>query len=80
MNNIIEIKQLSKSLSLSNLHLNLEKLLTKTLDKTNQQFLLEILRAEVALRDQRSKERRFKQASLPTIKTMEAFDTTFKTV
>lgn len=78
MNNIIEIKQLSKSLSLSNLHLNLEKILTKTLDRTNQQFLLEILRAEVALRDQRSKERRFKQASLPTIKTLEAFDTTFQ--
>ena len=79
MNSVITIKQLAKTLSLSNLSSNLESILTNGLEKTNQQFLLELLQAEMALREQRSKERRVKQASLPAIKTLEAFDTAFQT-
>ena len=79
MNTVITIKQLAKTLSLSNLSSNLESILTNGLEKTNQQFLLELLQAEMALREQRSKERRVKQASLPAIKTLEAFDTAFQT-
>ena len=79
MNTVIEIKEMAKTLSLSNLSISAQKILTESLDKTNQQFLLEILRAEISLREQRSKERRFKQANLPTFKTLESFDTTFQT-
>jgi len=79
MNTIIAIKQLAKTLSLSNTITNIESILTNSIDKTNQQFLLELLQAEVALREQRSKERRFKQAFLPVTKTLESFDTTFQT-
>ena len=79
MNTVIEIKEMAKTLSLSNLSVNAQKILTESSDKTNQQFLLEILRAEISLREQRSKERRFKQAALPTFKTLESFDTVFQT-
>lgn len=79
MNSVIEIKQMAKTLSLSNLSVSAQKILTESSDKTNQQFLLEILRAEISLREQRSKERRFKQANLPTFKTLESFDTAFQT-
>lgn len=50
MNTIIAIKQLAKTLSLSNTITNIENILTNSIDKTNQQFLLELLQAEVALR------------------------------
>ena len=79
MNTVIEIKEMAKTLSLSNLSVSAQKILTESSDKTNQQFLLEILRAEISLREQRSKERRFKQAALPTFKTLESFDTVFQT-
>ena len=79
MNTIIAIKQLAKTLTLSYLSNNLEKILVENPDKTNQQFLLEILQAEILLREQRSKERRVKQASLPTAKTLDSFDTAFQT-
>lgn len=78
MNNIAAIRQYAKSLYLSSLSENAETILSESRDKTNGQFLFEILQAEILLREQRSKERRIKQACLPTVRTLEAFDTAFQ--
>lgn len=45
-------------------------------EKTNEEFLLDCLEKELQHRQQRAKERRMKQAQLPTLKTFEAFETT----
>jgi len=79
MNTYTEIRDIAKTLSLSNLFNNTDKVLSPGNDKNNEDFLLELLRNEIAFREEKSKERRFKQAHLPAIKTIEAFDTGFQT-
>jgi len=79
MNAYTEIRDLAKTLSLYNLFNNTDKTLAVGLNRPNEDFLLSILRNEIAYREEKSKERRFKQACLPAIKTLESFDTNFQT-
>jgi len=78
MNAYSEIKQLAKTLSLSNLHNNTDTALRFSLNRTNEDFLLEILKGELAYREERSRAHRFKQAFLPAVKTLSDFDTAFQ--
>jgi len=71
-----EVKQLAKSLSLSCLSQNTEQALSLNLNRTNEDFLLEILKSEISFREEKSRERRFKQAFLPVVKTLDEFDLT----
>ena len=71
-----EIKQLAKTLGLNSLY-NSDGLFD--LGRTNEEFLLNILKSEIAYREEKSKARRFKQAYLPAIKTLSAFDIAFQT-
>lgn len=79
MNTYAEIRGHAKTLSLYNLFNNTDKALAPGLNRSNEDFLLSLLRNEVAYREEKSKERRFKQACLPAIKTLESFDTGFQT-
>jgi len=79
MNPYAEIRDLAKTLSLYNLFNNTDKTLAVGLNRPNDEFLLSLLRNEIAYREEKSKERRFKQACLPAIKTLESFDTNFQT-
>jgi DNA replication protein DnaC len=79
MNAYAEIRDIAKTLSLYNLFNNTDKALAPGLNRTNEDFLLGLLRNEIAYREEKSKERRFKQAQLPAIKTLDAFDTNFQT-
>lgn len=45
---------------------------------SNEEYLLEILRAELAARDERATRERLKQARLPAFKSFEEFDTDFQ--
>lgn len=42
---------------------------------SNAEFLVQCLESEVSYREEKAKERRIKQAQIPTIKTFESFDT-----
>jgi len=44
----------------------------------NEDFLIRCLKDEVFYREQKAKERRIKQAQIPTVKTFEDFDTDFQ--
>jgi len=79
MNTYTEIRELAKTLSLGNLFNNTQKALAPGVNLNNEDFLLSLLRGELSYREEKSKERRFKQAQLPTIKTLDAFDTDFQT-
>lgn len=78
MNTYAEIRDLAKTLSLSNLFNNTTKALAPGVNLPNEDFLLSLLRGEIVFREEKSKERRFKQACLPAIKTLDAFDTGFQ--
>ena len=49
-------------------------------DMSNEDYLLEILRAERKARDERATRERFKQARLPAFKSLDEFDTQFQKV
>ena len=60
--------------------LGLSHLAEMTLDHfsaelSNAEFLVQCLEREVSYREEKAKERRIKQAQIPTIKTFESFDT-----
>ena len=60
--------------------LGLSHLAEMTLDQfsaelSNAEFLVQCLESEAAYREEKAKERRIKQAQIPTIKTFESFDT-----
>jgi DNA replication protein DnaC len=70
------IHTLAKQLGLSNLANHQFELLPEEI--SNEDFLIRCLKDELAYREQRAKERRVKQAQIPTVKTFESFDTGFQ--
>ena len=74
MNSQCEIKALAKQLGFSNLAKNVPVFTLE--NSSHEEYLIECLKAEVTYREQKSHERRLKQAQLPTLKTLEEFDTT----
>lgn len=76
MTEINQIHDLAKQLGLSNLSNHPFKPLTVPI--SNEYFLIQCLQDEIAYREQKAKQRRIKQAQIPTIKTFESFDTTFQ--
>lgn len=76
MTPLAEIRTLAKQLTLTNLSQRSFDFLTEPL--SNEQFLLACLRDEVAYREQKAQERRFKQAQIPTFKDFDSFDTDFQ--
>lgn len=79
MNTYTTIREYSKTLSLNNLVYNTDKVLASGYGANAEEFLLNVLKGEIAYREEKSRERRFKQAQMPTIKTLEEFDTEFQT-
>ena len=76
MKNTNQIHALAKQLGLSNLANHLFELFPEEI--SNEEFLIRCLKDEVAYREQRAKERRIKQAQIPTVKTFKSFDTDFQ--
>lgn len=71
-----EIHSRAKQLGLSNLA---GKIFDFSLEPvSNEDFLLSCLNDEIAYREHKAKERRIKQAQLPTYKSFETFDTNFQ--
>jgi len=74
MNLQMQIKALAKQLGLSNLATTTTVF---TLEKGSfEDYLIKCLTEEVMYREKKSHERRLKQAQLPSLKTLEDFDTT----
>lgn len=76
MKQIEQIHTCAKQLGLSNLANHTFELLPEAI--SNEEFLIRCLKDEIAYREDRAKQRRIKQAQLPTIKTFETFDTAFQ--
>lgn len=77
MNCIDDIHNLSKQLGLSNLANKTFGFLEQPI--SNEEFLLSCLQEEVDYREEKAKQRRIKQACLPTYKDFKTFDTDFQT-
>jgi DNA replication protein DnaC len=71
-----QIHNLAKLLGLSNLANHPFELFPEQI--SNEDFLIRCLKDEIAYREQKSKERRIKQAQIPALKTFESFDTNFQ--
>jgi DNA replication protein DnaC len=71
-----QIHTYAKQLGLSNLANHTFELLPEAI--SNEDFLIRCLKDELAYREDRAKQRRVKQAQLPTTKTFESFDSTFQ--
>ena len=76
MNPVAEIRTLARQLALTNLAQRPFDFLSEPV--SNEQFLLDCLRGEVAYREQKAQERRIKQAQIPTFKDFDSFDTDFQ--
>lgn len=76
MKQIDHIHILAKQLGLSNLANHQFELLPEEI--SNENFLIRCLKDELAYREQKAKERRVKQAQIPTYKGFETFDTSFQ--
>lgn len=76
MKQIDQIHSLAKQLALSNLANHPFELFPEQI--SNEDFLIRCLKDELAYRDQKAKERRIKQAQIPTYKGFETFDTGFQ--
>ena len=76
MRQLDQIHSLAKQLGLSNLANHTFDLLPEPI--SNEDFLIRCLKDEIAYREQRAKERRIRQAQIPTLKTFESFDTDFQ--
>lgn len=66
----------AKQLGLSHLANHTFELLTEPI--SNEDFLIRCLKDELAYREQKAKQRRVKQAQIPTYKGFDTFDTTFQ--
>jgi len=77
MNHQGEIKLLAKQLGLANLANNAPVFTLESV--SHEEYLIECLKAETIYREQKSHERRLKQAQLPTLKTLDEYDTTTST-
>ena len=71
-----QIHQLAKQLGLSNLANHPFELFPNPI--SNEDFLIRCLKDELAYRESKAKERRIKQAQIPTYKGFETFDTSFQ--
>ena len=76
MKQLDQIHTYAKQLGLSNLANHTFELLPEAI--SNEDFLIRCLKDELAYREERAKQRRIKQAQLPTTKTFESFDSTFQ--
>ena len=76
MKQLDQIHSLARLLGMSNLANHTFDLLPEPI--SNEDFLIRCLKDEIAYREQRAKERRIKQAQIPTVKTFESFDTGFQ--
>lgn len=76
MKQLDQIHTYAKQLGLSNLANHTFELLPEAIP--NEDFLIRCLKDEIAYREDRAKQRRIKQAQLPTTKTFESFDSTFQ--
>ena len=76
MKQLDQIHTCAKQLGLSNLANHTFELLPEAI--SNEDFLIRCLKDELAYREDRAKQRRIKQAQLPTTKTFESFDSTFQ--
>jgi len=76
MDAVEQIHSYAKQLGLSNLSGKAFGFLEEPL--SNEEFLVECLKEEVAYREERAKARRIKQARLPTYKSFDEFDTDFQ--
>lgn len=76
MKQLDHIHTLAKQLGLSNLANHQFELLPEEI--SNEDFLIRCLKDELAYREQRAKERRVKQAQIPTYKAFDTFDTNFQ--
>lgn len=76
MKQLDQIHTYAKQLGLSNLANHTFELLPEAI--SNEDFLIRCLKDELAYREDRAKQRRIKQAQLPTTKTFESFDSTFQ--
>ncbi|MDL2214474.1 IS21-like element helper ATPase IstB [Clostridia bacterium OttesenSCG-928-O13] len=76
MKQLDQIHTYAKQLGLSNLANHTFELLPEAI--SNEDFLIRCLKDELAYREDRAKQRRVKQAQLPTTKTFESFDSTFQ--
>lgn len=76
MSEVTQIRLLAKQLGLSNLANKTFEFLSEPV--TNEEFLTNCLQEEVSYREEKAKQRRIKQACLPTYKGFETFDTDFQ--
>ena len=73
---VSSIHSLAKQLGLSNLANHPFEMFPEQM--SNEEFMIRCLKDEIAYREQRAKDRRVKQAQIPTLKTFKSFDTTFQ--
>lgn len=76
MSEVTQIRLLAKQLGLSNLANKTFEFLSEPV--SNEEFLTSCLQEEVSYREGKAKQRRIKQACLPTYKGFETFDTDFQ--
>lgn len=76
MSEVTQIRLLAKQLGLSNLASKTFEFLSEPV--SNEEFLTSCLQEEVSYREEKAKQRRIKQACLPTYKGFETFDTDFQ--
>lgn len=74
------IKEYAKKLKLEHLNINADSIIEKAdvRDISYQDLLLDILQAEINLKDKKAQERRIKNAGFPVLKTIEEFDLKFQ--
>lgn len=77
MDTINQIHTLAKQLGMSNMASKSFGFLTEH-PISNEEFLVSCLKEEVEYREERAKQRRIKQAQIPTYKGFEEFDTDFQ--
>jgi DNA replication protein DnaC len=76
VNKVDKIHACAKQLGLSNLANKTFGFLDEPV--SNEDFLIDCLNEEIAYREEKAKQRRIKQAQLPTYKGFDAFDTEFQ--
>lgn len=76
MDTISLIRSFSKQLGLSHLSKRAFEMLNEPI--SNEEFLAKCLEEEISYREEKAKQRRIKQACLPTHKDFESFDTVFQ--
>lgn len=76
MNTVDQIRSYAKQLGLGNLSKRAFEFLNEPV--SNEEYLAKCLHEEILYREEKAKQRRIKQACLPTYKAFEIFDTEFQ--